>query len=42
MSTHLVHRAAPLLRSGLVLVDGKTAWVGASADIPAALEEQLL
>ena len=41
MSTHLVSRAAPLLQSGLLLVDGRMAWVGPSPELPAALQEYL-
>jgi heme exporter protein A len=41
MSTHLVGRAAPLLRSGLLLVAGQPTWVGSSTDLPAALDEHL-
>jgi heme exporter protein A len=37
LSTHLVDRAAPLLQSGLVLVDGRVRWVGAAEDLPAAM-----
>jgi heme exporter protein A len=42
MSTHLVGRAAPLLQSGLLLVDGRTTWVGPSGELPAALQEHML
>lgn len=41
VSTHLVDRLAPVLRSGLVLSSGKMAWVGASRDLPAALSGTL-
>ncbi len=41
MSTHLVPRAAPLLRSGLLLVDGRPTWVGPAADLPSAMSERL-
>ena len=38
ISTHLVERMAPLLKSGLVLEGGAMKWVGRSADTPAALD----
>ncbi len=39
LSTHLLQRAAPLLRSGLILHAGRMTWVGAAADLPAAFAE---
>ena len=41
VSTHLVDRMAPLLRSGLVLSEGRMAWVGTAAELPAALSREL-
>lgn len=37
MSTHLFDRAAAMLHAGLVLDHGRMAWVGAAAEVPAAL-----
>jgi ABC-type multidrug transport system ATPase subunit len=39
MSTHLLDRAAGMLRSGLILNGGRMAWVGAAAELPAAYAE---
>jgi len=41
VSTHLVDRLAPVLRSGLVLSAGRMAWVGAARDLPVALAGEL-
>ncbi len=39
LSTHLVERGAGLLRSGMVLVDGRVVWVGPASETPAAMAE---
>jgi len=41
MATHLVDRAASMLRSGLVLSAGRMAWVGPATELPVALRENL-
>jgi heme exporter protein A len=40
LSTHLLERASPLLRSGLILAAGRMAWVGAADDLPQAFSER--
>ena len=41
ISTHLVERLAPILRSGLVLHGGQMKWVGPAAGVPNALMKAL-
>jgi heme exporter protein A len=40
LSTHLLERAAPLLRAGLILGAGRMAWVGAANDLPRAFADR--